>query len=525
VTKVLLRKVTGGLVISIILVFVVAKTVHCEGDPWYRDLDYHWAAPYIYVLWQEKVTDGYLYWWRDKLRAYFLPDSICTRAQFTVLLAKVFGLTPKTPEKPSYPDVPKSYRMLPKKPAWAWIEAAVSGGIAFTPRGHKFYPDSEITREDAVELLIRSLGLYEYAQSLSDKEVMELLRKFWDGMSTSPERRHSMACAIKLGIIEGYEDNTIRPQNPMWRCHAATIVYRSCLIRATAKPRSFSPDGDGIDETVTFYLTYLKNRGISTWKLIIENSSGDRIYTFNPEGRSGLPPSTLIWAGKDYRGHLVPAGRYYYQAWVKDRNGRQFFSVKKPLDVVKYSLSAYLYPENCRDNELLTLKAFTQPQANAVYGIFHDDRVRYFSPSNYKTQWTLQLVMGPFLPEGHQDVTVVAVFPRTQRYLQLEFTRLEDLWLVPDVSPNPAAPGQRINLLCETSTNVESVSANVFEIKIDLSKENGLWQASCEVPLDVQDGLYPVVFTAKTKSRTTSETVLLQVNSKNLRKIIFTLTR
>jgi hypothetical protein len=506
-------------------VMPMVKTGFCSPDPWYRDSSYHWAYHYIYVLWLEGVTDGQLSWWCDELRAYFFPDSVCTRAQFTVLMAKTFGLSPVRPDHLSYPDVPESYKMLPGKPAWEWIEAARLAGIAFTLPGERFYPDSGISRQDAVDLLIRSLDLYDYALSMSDEEVHSLLRRFGDGMKTSPNRRHSMACAIKLGIIDGYEDWTIRPNHSLWRCHAATIVCRSCLIRATANLNAFSPDGDGIDDEVIFSLSYLKNRGISTWNMAIEDSSGATVYTFNPQGRSGSPPYTLSWDGTNSRGHIVAPGRYYYQAWVKDRSNRMFFSVKKPLDVIRYSLSGYLYPESCIDGQTLTVVAFTNPSATNVTGRFADGKSRNFHPSENNRTWAIELVVGSFLPLGRQEVCVTGEFEGVRKNMIRSFTRLENLWITPSVFPNPARPGQALDLYCESSSNVDSVTVHLFETSVALTKTGTDWEGIASIPAEALEGLYPVVFTGRSKNREVNATIYLQVDTLKITDLVFTLTR
>ncbi|HHY11500.1 MAG TPA: hypothetical protein GX529_02605, partial [Firmicutes bacterium] len=479
----------------------------CESDPWYSDVRGHWAQEFIYVLWQEGVTDGFIFQWEDRITPYFFPDSDCTRAQFTVLLAKVFCLTPMAPDTPSYPDVPKSYAIYHGKPAWRWIEAARAAGISSTPKGRYFYPGHGMSRQDTVDSLVRCLDLYDYALSMPDQEVSSLLQRFRDGMETRDDRRHSMACAIKLGIIEGYDDRTIRPENVLLRCHAATLVYRSCLIRATANLDVFSPDGDGIDDTVEFSLSYLKNRGISTWNMAIEDSSGNIVYTFNPQGRPGAPPYTLIWNGTGTRGKGVPNGRYYYQAWVKDRKNRQFFSVKKPLDVMGYSLDGSVNPTSCRDDQILTVRAYTTPSAINVRAVFADGKTRHLSPSPGRQTWALQLVMGPFLPVGSQQVSVIADFANISRQITLSFTRIDNLWISPSISPNPAGPGQTLEIHCETSPNVSSVTAYLFGNSIDLRKSGRLWQAAAAVSLECPEGEYPVVFAGYSGNRKVSSTI------------------
>lgn len=501
------------------------STALCGTDPWYSDVSGHWAQAMIYVLWQEGVTDGYLFQWGGELTPYFFPDSDCTRAQLTVMLAKVFDLTPMAPASPSYPDVPRSYTIYPGKPAWRWIEAAVAAGLSSVPRGNRFYPDRGISRQDAVDLLIRCLDLYDYAQSMPESEVRSLLRRFSDGMDTSYDRRHTMACAIKFGIIEGFEDRTIRPESVLWRCQAAALVYRSCLIRATANPDAFSPDGDGVDDTVRFSLSYLKNRGISTWNMAIEDSSGSTVRTFNPKGNRGSPPGTIIWDGTDAKGKTVSPGRYYYQAWVKDRNNRQFFSVKKPLDVEIYSLRGSVSPASCRDGQTLTVKAYTSPSAESVTALFADGKSRQLSPSSDRKTWTLQLVMGPFLPPGSQQVSLTAQFGAVSRHVTLDFTRVEDLWISPSIAPNPAGPGQTLGLCCEASSNVEKLTAALFNDLTVLEKSGGIWRGGSKVPVECPQGEYPVVFTGYSGNRQVSSTIYLRVDTGKLSNLVFTLTR
>jgi len=158
---------------------------NCAGDPWYNDVGSHWARPYIQVLWEESVTDGYISS-VDPSLSKFYPDDYTTRAQLAVLLFKVFGLSPAYPQTPTYPDVPKNYNLFWNKPAWHMIEGAYAGGIMFVAAGSNFNPNSHITREDAVELLILSLGLAEYASSIPPAEQDAILRQFW---TTAPSRR------------------------------------------------------------------------------------------------------------------------------------------------------------------------------------------------------------------------------------------------------------------------------------------------------------------------------------------------
>ena len=148
----------------------------------------------------ERAATGY--------RLYYRPDVSITRSHFAVFLFKVFQLPPASPETPSYPDVPKDYVYFRDKPWWEFIEGALAGGISFVPAGQKFNPGKYTTREDAVEFLINALDLGPYAETLTPDEIRQALSVFSDWEEVSEDRRASMACAVKLGIIDGYENWT-----------------------------------------------------------------------------------------------------------------------------------------------------------------------------------------------------------------------------------------------------------------------------------------------------------------------------
>ncbi len=511
--------------VAFLAVHFWAKVGLCQGDPWYQDLSTHWARPYVHVLWLEKVCDGQLYYYTDDPVAWYYPDSVCTRAQLVVLLCKTFSLPPVSPALPSYPDVPTNYKFL-GKPGYAWIEGALLGGIAFVPKGQPFFPSNAITREDAVELLIRSLDLEELAQSMSEAEVLSLLKTFRDYNEVSPNRRHSMACAIKFGIIDGYTDWTIRPTNSMLRGEAAAVVYRSCLIRVDAIPDEFSPDGDGVDDTVLFRLGYLRNRGIKEWQMVIRDSADKEVYRFNPSSAPGYPPTELVWDGHDSRGYAVPEGSYSYQAWVLDRNNNQFFSIKKPLKIIRHSLSAKISPIVCHDGDTLTLNVSTSPEATLVKAVFADGVTRNLIPIQGNTRWRLTLIAGPFLPPGFQEVIVTAQFPKAIRQQTISFTHIKNLWITPSLSPNPCGAGQPLGLSSGASDGITSVEVTLLGESASLAKDGmGQWQGSIKIPVTTPVGPYPVIFVGKDGTDSVSEEIVLVVTESAAVNLRYILTR
>ncbi len=501
-----------------------AKKALCAKDPWYSDMRKHWAEPYVRVLWEESVTDGYLSSIDASVCRYW-PNEYATRAQLAVLLFRVFDLPPAFPSSPTYPDVPKNYNLFWNVPGWHLIEGAYAGGIIFVTPGQIFSPADMITREDAVELLIRSLSLSDYAASIPETQRDQILRRFWDYNRISAARRASMACAVQLGILKGYDDGSIQPCSLLSRGEAATVVARSCLIRMRSRLDMFSPDGDGVDDQAVFDLTYLKNRGIAKWQAAIEDSQGAVVRYLGTPNTPGLPPAALTWNGSRAGGEWVPIGTYYYQAMVTDWSGRQFQSVRMPIMLTRHSLSAWVQPSACPDGATLTVGASTQPPASGVSATFADGVTRALAGDSTKTRWQLSFAMGPFLPVGPQEVTLHATFQRAERSATVTFSRVSEMWLDPAVIPNPAAWGQTLALTCVAPDPVTSVEASLFGETIALSKEAGLWTATAEVPFGISIGIYPVQFTARSPSESKSATVMLAVEGPDVTGLAYILTK
>ncbi len=491
-------------------------------DPWYLDLAGHWARPYVRVLWEEEVADGYVY---PSGRSYFRPDRLCDRAQFLLLLAKAFQLGPFEPPVPSYADVGPSFTVLNGKKAWTYIEACVRAGMSFVPPGGKLLPNAGVTREDAVEFLVRCLDLWPIAQVIPEDEAWRILSRFPDGHKTSPERVKSMALSVRLGIVQGCGDGTLQPRRPMMRCEMATIVYKSCLVRAEVHPPWFSPDGDGIDETVEFEFTWLKNRNIVSWNGGITDATGQAVFTFNPGQAPGPPPRKSVWGGTDSSGRPLPAGQYFYQLWVKDRLGNQFFSVRKPLYLVKHFLTARLHPEVAADGDAVFVLAETRPAALEVTATFASGRTVRLKATPDGQSWTATVEMGSWLPVGKQPVRVQAVFPGAAREETLYAMRLDPLSLTAEVKPNPASRGQTLSLLAYTGKGVQAVTATLFGETVALRPDGpACWVGEHRVPVAAPVGPNDVLFSAFADGRRKDYTVILTVEESPLVDLTFILS-
>ncbi len=81
-----------------------------------------------------------------------------------------------------------------------------------------YFPEREATREEVASSLVKLMG---YDINGVDTSV---LNEFEDAATISDEQKENIAAAVRNGIINGYEDNTIRAQNALTRAEAATII-------------------------------------------------------------------------------------------------------------------------------------------------------------------------------------------------------------------------------------------------------------------------------------------------------------
>lgn len=141
----------------------------------------------------------------------FAPNDNTTRAQTAKVLYAVSG-DAEVPYQPIFPDVAKE---MWYSPAVMW---AVQKKVVFGHDDHTFRPDDPVTREDFVVMLYRYLG----SPAVSGGK----LKTYSDNRKVSSYAKNAMEWAAEVGLLRGYEDNTIRPQNPIIRAELATLMAR-----------------------------------------------------------------------------------------------------------------------------------------------------------------------------------------------------------------------------------------------------------------------------------------------------------
>lgn len=488
-------------------------------DPWYQDVGGHWSNAYVRPLWEAGVTDGFL----DRRfpfypRAWFYPDLTATRAEYVVSLAKTFGLSPNTGGPQAFTDVTPLVQVYGGKPGYGYIQVAARDGLAQALWGARFYPGSPITRQDAVAMLIRALGLGPAAQALSSNEVYESLGRFRDGYLIDQSARRELAMAIRLQILLGYPDGTLRPLRQLTHAESAALFYRSAMIRAAAAPNPFSPDGDGVEDQTVISLTSLRNNNVTSWGLVITLSDQKTVVrSFN--GAGAIPPD-VAWDGRDWAGRRVLPGTYYYRPYLIDRVYQTIPGVMKPLTVEATFLAASLRPTVATPGQLVMVTADTGGQALLVTAHFASPestavRLRPLYPtSSNVNHWEGAILVPGNQPNGPVPVYVKALFPAKNRQVQLSLTVYNPIWLEARAVPDRLPAGAVVTLFANTSPGITTVTAfwpGGPAIPLTSSGGGG-WQARWQIPPDTLPKRYDVEVRGRDGSRTVSATVPVHVD-------------
>lgn len=464
-------------------------------DPWYSDVQGHWAEDSIRILWEEEVSDGYLDGPSPGEISWFRPNQHISRGAYAMLAAKVFDLTPVMNPTPSFNDVTPAFTLYGTKPAYGWLEAGASKGIiAGFPDG-SFRPDAELLRGHAFAILIRALGLEPYASTLTDGQIQMYLARFTDSHQVDPSVVHLIATAIQLRILRGYPDGTLRLENSMNRAEAATIMRRSCLFRLTGPLEPFFPDGDGFDEEALVKTRVLKNRNAASWQLSVTDSRGVDIIAAQGYGQ---PPGEVTWDGRDSEGRRVPPATYFAQGWLEDEEGNRFDAVPVPLILAERTLVGYLAPSQAEPGDNIQVLAQTTgwPLSVRIISPMTWGLEAIHDTASYTNLWTKTAPL-PALPPGQASLLLEADFGPVSRIVELVLevqgsTGLQG-WLVPDRVP----AGATITIHARTWGAAERLTALGEHVDTDLVyREDSMWEGSFQVPLEAAPGDYWLDLTA-----------------------------
>lgn len=145
----------------------------------------------------------------------FAPEGTLTRAQVAQILYNLEGQPAVTGES-TFPDAADAGQWALDAIAWAQQTGVVAGYEDKT-----FRPEKAVTREELAQML------YNYAQCKGyDLTTTGDLTAFPDGNQVSTWAETAMSWANGNDLINGFEDNTLRPGGNSTRAQAASILMK-----------------------------------------------------------------------------------------------------------------------------------------------------------------------------------------------------------------------------------------------------------------------------------------------------------
>ncbi len=177
------------------------KVEGAGGEAQLNDIIGHWAEDGIKKLVASGAVSGY----PDNS---FKPDNNITRAEFTTVLIKMLDLSSRNGK--DFADTADHW-------ARDTISTAAQHGIVTGYNDNTFGPDEPITREQMAVMIVRAAELMPETGKLN----------FADNNKISDWAEDSMITAVQNGIINGYPDNTVRPQGLATRAEAVTVIVKA----------------------------------------------------------------------------------------------------------------------------------------------------------------------------------------------------------------------------------------------------------------------------------------------------------
>ena len=224
------KQVLCGVLVAALMI-PLAAAAPGSGSKSLSDIQGHWAQKEIETAIASGWVDGYP-------DGTFQPEKTITRAEFTKMLLDAIHLTPdsetvawmkehaKTKDQwgSAIDYVPKLYDMADH---WlttqGWLDAALYAGMVVPSdyNGRNFRPEKEIARYEIALMTDRALGLVAPANAYAGEEL-----PFADNGDILDWMKGYVSEAVKAGILQGYPDNTFRPNKTSTRAEAVVMVQR-----------------------------------------------------------------------------------------------------------------------------------------------------------------------------------------------------------------------------------------------------------------------------------------------------------
>ncbi|MFC5604823.1 S-layer homology domain-containing protein [Sporosarcina koreensis] len=171
-----------------------------------------WAEEYVDKLASRMVVNG-------KTQTTFAPTLKITRGEFAAILSRGLGIVAMDKTANSFKDVSTSQAFNQNGEIAAVVEAGIVAGYT----DGTFRPYEEITRDQAAIMISRAID-YVGADKVTF-DTKKALTAFKDSKEIGAASRKHVERVYQAGLLDGYVDNTFRPNADANRGQMAKIIY------------------------------------------------------------------------------------------------------------------------------------------------------------------------------------------------------------------------------------------------------------------------------------------------------------
>lgn len=188
----------------------VAKIVCTDNGNFFEDIE---PGAWYYDYVDRAVSEGLF---KGMTANSFEPNTNLSRAMLVTILYRMAGSPSVSGLKEPFSDV-NSKHWAYKEIIWGYNNEIIKG----YPDG-TFMPNKDISRQELCAMIARYAKLSGYPLETSKKAVSG----FKDAGSIGKSFKDDVNALCAFGIIQGFEDNTIRPASNATRAQAATMILR-----------------------------------------------------------------------------------------------------------------------------------------------------------------------------------------------------------------------------------------------------------------------------------------------------------
>jgi hypothetical protein len=174
-----------------------------------------WATQYIADLANRQIFDGYS-------DGTFQPQNTVTRIEAITAAVRLMGLR-DTAESSAKMQTQLNFKDASQVPSWAigYVATAVENNL-FGESDSQVNPNQAANRIWATTLLVKALGLQSEAEA-----KMNVKLSFTDANKIPAGAVGYVEIAIEKGLVNGFEDNTFRPNQEVTRAEIAALLDRA----------------------------------------------------------------------------------------------------------------------------------------------------------------------------------------------------------------------------------------------------------------------------------------------------------